>query len=139
MSIPRWVIPALVAGILVFAGVAAAAVRGGTYSGTAVFTLDGTHVTHPFSLSVKKGKIVRVAFVATGNCEDLDDTSGLSVVIPITKDTFDSSIGVDGDTIKLVGTFKGASVAGTMRGTLDASAVNKHCAVIPAKFSATRA
>jgi hypothetical protein len=138
VSIPKWVIPALILGTLVLAGGATAAVTGGTYSGSARFTLDGTHVSHPFSLTVKKGEIAAVAFVLTGNCGDLEATAGLNVTIPVTKGAFDSSISVNGDTVKLVGAFKGSKVTGTMSGKLYASAVKKHCTAIPAAFSAGR-
>lgn len=134
----RLAAPLIVCG-LAFSGLAAAAVPGGTYSGTSHFSLDGTLATHPFSLRVQRGAIVRVAFVATGNCGALDASGGLNVRIPITKNAFDSTISFSVDTIKLIGTFKHATVSGTMSGRIDESAENKKCVVIPARFSATRA
>lgn len=131
-------------GVLALTGAAAAA-TGGTYTGTSKISIDGTTATHPFSVTVRSGRIVGLGLIASGTCGTLEAMTSqpLAVKVPISHNRFDSTVALSGgalsgDKLTLVGRFKQSTVTGSFSGKLVESATNRHCAILKQSFRATR-
>ena len=80
----RKILALAIAVALASAAVAAAATNG-TYAGMSTVTISGFKATHPFSVTVKSGRVVKVALIAGATCADLNGSSGIKAKLPITK------------------------------------------------------
>ncbi|HTU95646.1 MAG TPA: hypothetical protein VMF14_07375 [Solirubrobacteraceae bacterium] len=125
-----------VAAALALTGVAAAATNG-TYAGTSSITISGFKATHPFSVTVKKARIVKVELIAGSNCATVDGASGIKAKLAIAKNGhFGGSIKTKTFTLKLQGTFKGKAVSGSFTGT--AKGLSSSCPIPKNTFKARR-
>ncbi|HTU28515.1 MAG TPA: hypothetical protein VMF07_03980 [Solirubrobacteraceae bacterium] len=116
---------------------AAIAASTGTYHGTSVLHLDGSTAAHPFSLTVKAGRITRASFLAGSNCEFLAESRGVPAKIKITANRFNGKILLrGGPMLHLIGRFSGQKVSGTFTGTTKPGSSN--CAIPKTTFSAKR-
>jgi hypothetical protein len=107
-----------VAFVFALAGVAAAATSG-TYTGTSTVTISGFKASHPFSVTVKGGRVVKVELVLGATCATLNGSGGIKAKLPINKrGHFDGTIKSGAFTLTLQGTFKGKAVTGSFSGSL---------------------
>jgi hypothetical protein len=133
----RRIILMIVATALALATVAQARVGAGTYSGTSTYKVEGTKAIHPFTLTVKHGKVVKVSFFGGGFCGDLDDQSGSGAKIPIHGNTINGTVKfATGSKVTIKGRFSGSRVKGTLTGTIRAG--TSHCSMLKSSFSAHR-
>ncbi|HEY3773297.1 MAG TPA: hypothetical protein VGL69_09900 [Solirubrobacteraceae bacterium] len=115
----------------------ALAASNGTYHGTSVLHLDGSTAAHPFSLTVKDGRITRATFLAGSNCGFLEETSGVPAKIKVTDNRFNGKILLrGGPMLHLIGRFSGRKVSGSFTGTTKPGSSN--CAIPKTTFSAKR-
>ena len=121
---------------LTLTGVAVAA-TGGTYTGTSTVTISGFKATHPFSVTVKRGRVVKVELIAGANCATVNGGSGITTKLPVAKNGhFGGSIKTPNFTIKLQGTFKGKALSGSFTGT--AKGLSTSCSIPKNTFKAHR-
>lgn len=132
----RKILGVAVAALLALAGVAAAATNG-SYKGTSIVTISGFKATHPFSVTVKSGRVVKVALIAGATCATLNGTSGVKAKLPISKSgRFTGTVKAGEWAVKLQGTFKGKTVSGSFSGTFKGSTLS--CSSPKNTFKATR-
>jgi hypothetical protein len=115
---------------------AAWAAPNGKYSGKSKLTISGSTVTHPFSLTVKHGKVTEVSLIAGSSCADLDGAAGLDAHFKINKhNRFSGTLKWARFTLKFKGTFKLKHVTGSFTGT--AKGLTATCPVPTNTFMAT--
>jgi hypothetical protein len=103
--------------VLALAGVAAAATNG-TYTGTSSVTISGFKASHPFSVTVKGARVVKVTLILGANCATLNGSSGIKAKLSINKHGhFGGSIKAGKFTVQVQGTFKGKAVSGSFTGS----------------------
>ena len=132
----RRILPVCVTALVALCGVAWAATAG-TYSGTSVLTISGVQAKHPFSLTVKHGKVVDISLIAGSNCADLNGSAGVKANLTISHtNTFSGTVRVNRFVLKFAGAFKGKVVTGSFAGT--ARGISSSCPVPKNTFKATR-
>jgi hypothetical protein len=132
----RKILGVAVAAALAVAGVAAAATNG-SYAGTSTVTISGFKATHPFSVTVRSQRVVRVALIAGATCATLDGSSGVKAKLPISKrGHFTGTVKAGEWAVKLQGTFKGKAVIGSFTGTFKGSSLS--CSSPKNTFNAKR-
>jgi type 1 fimbria pilin len=103
--------------MLAVGGVAAAATSG-TYAGTSTVTISGFKASHPFSLTVKSGRVAKVKLILGATCATLNGSAGINVKLPINKHGHFSGSTKSGEfTLNLQGAFKGKAVTGSFSGS----------------------
>lgn len=113
----------------------ATAAPNGTYTGKSTLHFSGVTATHPFTLTVKNGKVTRVALFAGATCTDVELESGISVKAKIKHGKFKVSIHAGHSVVKLSGKFSGKHVSGAFSGT--ASTGTAGCSIPKDTYSAT--
>ncbi len=113
----------------------ATAASNGTYSGKSTLHVSGVIATHPFTLTVKNGKVTKVSLFAGANCAGLDLESGVSTSLKINHGKFKGSIHTGVSVVKLSGKFSGKHVSGAFSGTLKGATGT--CAFPKNTYSAT--
>jgi hypothetical protein len=132
----RRILALCAAGILVLAAAAWAATNG-TYAGASVLTISGFKATHPFSLKVKRDKVVDVSLIAGSNCAALNGSAGINVDFKINHaNRFAGTVKFDRFVLKFTGAFKRKVVTGSFAGT--AHGLSGGCPVPKNTFKATR-
>jgi hypothetical protein len=125
-----------VVGILVLAGAAWAATNG-TYSGASVLTISGVKATHPFSLTVKHGKVIDVSLIAGSTCAALNGSAGIKANLRINHaNHFDGTVKFARFVLKFTGAFNRKVVTGSFAGT--AHGISGDCPIPKNTFKATR-
>lgn len=120
---------------LALSGLAWAAPNG-KYVGKSKLTISGTTVTHPFSLTVRHGKVVDVGLFAGANCADLNGTAGINSHSKInTHNRFSATLKFARFVLKIQGVFKAKVVTGSFTGT--AKGLSTSCPVPKNTFKAT--
>lgn len=115
---------------------AAGAAQNGKYSGKTKLTISGSTVTHPFSLTVKHGKVTDVSLIAGSSCADLNGSAGLNAHFKINEhNRFSGTLNWARFTLKFKGTFKAKRVTGSFTGT--AKGLAGTCPVPTNTFTAT--
>jgi hypothetical protein len=115
----------------------AAAASNGKYTGTSKLHISGVTATHPFSLTVKNGKVTKVSLLAGSNCTDITLENGIGTKFKIKHGKFNGSIHVAGGSIvKLSGKFSGTHVSGSFSGTAKAGTAS--CSIPKNTYSATK-
>ena len=132
----RRILGIAVACVLALAGVAAAATSG-TYTGTSSVTISGFKASHPFGLTVKRGRVVKVELVLGATCATLNGTAGVKAKLPINRrGHFGGAIKAGDFTLKLQGTFKGNAVTGSVSGSFKGA--SESCSAPKNTFKAHR-
>ena len=125
-----------VALVLAVAGVAVAATNG-TYAGTSTVTISGFKASHPFSVTVKGGRIVTVKLILGATCATLNGTTGVKAKLTINKHGHFGGVIKTGDfTLKLQGAFKGKAVTGSYSGSFKGA--SESCSAPKNTFKAHR-
>jgi hypothetical protein len=128
---------ALAIAVALASAAVAAAATNGTYAGTSTVTISGFKATHPFSVTVKKGRIDKVALIAGATCAALNGSSGIKAMLPITKrGRFGGTVKSGGWALKLQGTFKGKNVTGSFTGSFKGASLG--CSAPKTTFKAHR-
>jgi hypothetical protein len=126
-----------VAFVLALAGIAAAATTG-TYTGTSTVTISGFKASHPFSVTAKGGRVVKVELILGATCATLNGSAGVKAKLPINKrGHFGGAIKFGHFTLKLQGTFKGKAVTGSFGGSFKEA--SESCSAPKNTFKAQRA
>ena len=132
----RRILGIAVACVLALAGVAAAATSG-TYTGTSAVTISGFKASHPFSATVKGGRVVKVELVLGATCATLNGSGGIKAKLPINKrGHFGGTIKSGGFALTLQGTFKGKAVTGSFSGSFKGA--SERCSAPKNTFKADR-
>jgi hypothetical protein len=132
----RRILGIAVAFVLALAGVAAAATSG-SYAGTSTVTISGFKASHPFSVSVKGGRVVKVELVLGATCATLNGSDGIKAKLPINKrGHFGGTIKVGDFALTLQGTFKGKAVTGSFGGSFKGA--SEKCSAPKNTFKAHR-
>lgn len=122
--------------VLALAGVAAAATNG-TYTGTSTVTISGFKASHPFGVTVKRGRVIKVELVLGATCATLNGSAGVKAKLPINKrGHFGGAIKSGDFTLKLQGTFKGNAVTGSFNGSFKGA--SESCSAPKNTFKAHR-
>lgn len=115
----------------------ATAAPNGTYTGKSTLHISGVTATHPFTLTVKNGKVTKVSLLAGSNCTDVVLEPAVSTRFKIKHGKFKGSIHVSGGSVvKLSGKFSGSKVTGAFSGT--GKAGTAACSLPKNTYSATK-
>jgi type 1 fimbria pilin len=132
--VTRGIIALTLAATLALAGIAWAATSG-KYAGTSRVTISGTTASHPFGLTVRRGKVVNVSLIAGSNCAALNGQAGIDVKFKINvHGRFKGTLKFNRFKLQFTGHFHGRKVTGSFAGT--AKGLSGTCPVPKNTFTA---